>query len=228
MKIKTILIDVDNTLLDFSKCAKQCIKNCFVEYGIEYSEEIFEYFVVLNDQMWRDIENNVITRQYLHENRWKKVFEHFKINTSVSSVEFENLFVSHLDNSHILVEGAFELLEYLSSKYDVYVASNSQYNRQFNRLTQANLMQFVKGLFTSGEFGILKPNKGFFDCCFEKIPNIQKDEVIMIGDSLSADISGGKQYGIKTCWLNFYKEPILDNTVADYIVNSLLDIKKIL
>ena len=55
-----------------------------------------------------------------------------------------------------------------------------------------------------------------------------KNEVIMIGDSLSADISGGVSYGIKTMWFNYDKIPVSADIKADYIVHSLAEIKNYL
>ena len=50
----------------------------------------------------------------------------------------------------------------------------------------------------------------------------------MIGDSLSADISGGVSYGIKTMWFNYDKIPVSADIKADYIVHSLAEIKNYL
>lgn len=50
----------------------------------------------------------------------------------------------------------------------------------------------------------------------------------MIGDSLSADIDGGKAYGLRTIWFNQDKKDTDAASQADFIVESLTDIIKIL
>ena len=76
--------------------------------------------------------------------------------------------------------------------------------------------------------GALKPAKDFFDGCLKEMGNITPDEIIMIGDSLTADIIGGKEYGLKTIWFNPNKLPIPKDLTPDHTVNSLLEIKQIL
>jgi len=58
--------------------------------------------------------------------------------------------------------------------------------------------------------------------------NIDKEEVIIIGDSLHADMKGGIDYGIKTCWFNYKKEDINNAANLDYIIEDLADIYSIL
>lgn len=50
----------------------------------------------------------------------------------------------------------------------------------------------------------------------------------MIGDSLTADIAGGKNAGMKTIWYNHAHRPIPEHCAADQIVDSLLELKTLL
>ena len=119
------------------------------------------------------------------------------------------------------------MLEYLSSKYNVYVASNAIYNQQVNRLTKSGLIGYVKDLFISERIGFNKPTKEFFDSCFKNMNGILPSQTVMIGDSPTADIIGGKDYGMTTIWYNHDKsnKPC---EKADYKIENLLQIKEIL
>jgi 2-haloacid dehalogenase len=64
------------------------------------------------------------------------------------------------------------------------------------------LRPYFAEIIVSGEVGVAKPDTGIFDIAFEKMGNPGKEEVLMIGDSLSADMQGGLNYGIDTCWYN--------------------------
>ena len=76
--------------------------------------------------------------------------------------------------------------------------------------------------------GIPKPAKEFFDYCFGKLNKPDKTDIILIGDSLSADIIGGINYGIDTIWFNKNSESIPDDIKPTYTVNTLNEIKTIL
>lgn len=54
-----------------------------------------------------------------------------------------------------------------------------------------------------------------------------KSKFILIGDSLTADISGGKSFGITTCWYD-HNGTGYDNVGADIRIDSLSEIKSIL
>ena len=60
------------------------------------------------------------------------------------------------------------------------------------------------------------------------LPDVAADECVMIGDSLTADIAGGKNAGMKTIWYNHAHRPIPEHCAADQIVDSLLELKTLL
>lgn len=226
-KINTIFIDVDNTLLDFGKSATAAIKQAFLEYKLEYLDEYFEIFNQTNIILWENLEKGTITLDELHDVRWTSIFEKIGIK-NVDGVAFDAYFVELSGKIGIPMDGASEILEYLAGKYTVCVASNSTYNRQFFRLLDCGMMEHIDYLFTSERLNAIKPNEDFFDACFEHLPSILKENVIIIGDSLTADIAGGKNYGISTCWYNHNKVENYPNDVADFVVEKLVDIKNIL
>lgn len=225
--IKVVLIDVDNTLLDFKKCSKQAMELSFAQNNVEMKEEIFEYFLKINDELWERLEKGEITKDFLHQNRFKSIFEKFNIkNAPAQKVELE--FIEFFSKSDLHVDDALEILKYLSKKYTVHVASNSNHDRQLKRLTSAGMIEYIDTIFASGQIGHLKPSEEFFKTCFEKLDNIEKHQVIIIGDSLTADILGGKNFGIKTCWFDKDNKSIKREEMADFTINRLIDVKKIL
>ena len=224
--ITNVLIDVDNTLLDFNKCAEEAIKIGFSKWNIEYNEKVFPVFLEVNDSLWQKIETGEIDKPTLYQLRWKTIFERLGIDADgpVFEQDFRNIF----SESKEPVDGAYDILDYLSGKYTVSVASNASYWQQMKRLTNSDMLKYFANIFNSEQIGYPKPEKKFFDACFEKLGNIPKDEVIIIGDSLSADINGGAAYGIKTLWFNYGKIPVPKESKADFIVKSLDEIKNIL
>ena len=224
--IKAVLIDIDNTLLDFHKCSKEAMCLAADDFGISFPENYFEIFTEINNGLWEKIEKGELTRQGLFKVRWNLIFEAMEI--SGDGPAFDERFRDYIKKSAIPVEGATELLEYLNDKYFVCVASNSAYEQQKARLGKAGMLPYIKEIFTSEEIGSAKPSKEFFEACKKELSEFEKDEIMMIGDSITADIEGSKKFGFKTCWFNFAKKPGAVCDSADFIVDELAEIKSIL
>ncbi len=222
--IKAVFIDVDNTLLDFDKCAKASMMECYNDFNLHFEDWMFDAFRDINLAMWKDMEKGLLTKEQLIRTRWSNVFKHLGIVADGEA--FEKSFKHYLNEVTVLVDGAMQTLRYLASKYPLYVASNAPYNQQSHRLKNAGMLDYIKELFVSEEIGHPKPRKEFFDACFEAIP-FKPEETIMIGDSVSADINGARNYGMHTCWYNHYGDT-REGVECDYVVDRMQDIINIL
>ena len=224
--MKTILLDIDDTILDFHECAKATILRASEDFCVDFTEEMLTYYMEQNAFLWGQYEKGIISREDIFRTRFPLLFKEYGYD--VNGLAFEDAFQKYFKTQYKFVEGAVELVEYLASKYDLYVASNSLLSTQVSRLTNAGLYEYFKDLFVSDAIGYQKPTKEFFEGCFCKIPNFSKEETIIIGDSLSSDIKGGCQVGIKTCWYNPKKLQNNTEFKADYEITSLDEIKNIL
>ncbi len=225
-KIKTVLIDVDNTLLDFNLCSEETIRTIFDENGLHCDRYVLDTFAEINHGLWARIEQQTLTREELHRIRWPLVLD--ALHIEADGAAFEKRFLELINVSHVAVPGAMELLQYLAPKYEVYVASNSEYDRQYERLELAGMIGYVKDIFASAKLGYPKPSKEFFDACFAALPGAKLEETVIIGDSIAADIRGGRDYGIKTIWYNHNHQDPVGITEADVIVDSLPEIMDVL
>lgn len=224
--IKAVLLDVDNTILDFDKCAEESIKKACLAAGITYNADFMNGFTQVNNSLWKQVEDSKITKVQLHSVRFHLVFKEWKIIADAD--KFERDFKLFLKESAQKVKGADDIVEYLSKKYLLAVASNSNYNQQIKRLTAAGFTPFINKFYFSAEIGHEKPGKAFFDYCINDLKEYKKSEIIIIGDSLNADISGGINAGIKTCWFNPKNLDEPKNYKIDYTVQSLEEIKRYL
>ena len=209
---KAVFLDVDNTLLDFNKGAMLGMEKAFNMNGLEFKKEYNAVFKVINDELWRKVERREITRAELHRVRFNLVLK--ELNIEYDGYEIEKTFLELLKTIAVPIDGALDLAQYLSSKYILCSASNAPYIQQMGRLKTSGLLKFFEHNFISEEIG------------FDK-PSITKEQTVMIGDSLTADIKGAKDYGIKSIWFNFEK---VDNKeiIPDYTVDNLKEIKEIL
>lgn len=224
--ITTVFIDVDNTLLDFNKSTEYAVSLLCREYNIKYSSDITDTFFKINSMLWQKLEQEKLDKEELHRIRWKLIFEELGIETDYAS--FEKDYRDKIANFPIPVDGSIEILQYLSEKYSVFAASNASLNQQKRRLEKAGMYQYIKDIYTSEQAGASKPSQEFFDYCLSKCGENDKSKIIIIGDSLRADISGGINAGIKTCWFNYDKREPSGNIRPTYTAEELQDIKKYL
>lgn len=222
--IKVVFIDIDDTLLDFSKCAKYSMSESFKEFNLTFEDYMSPIFLEINTELWKRLEKKEITKSELYGYRWFTVFEKIGIE-NIDGFEFENRFRFHLENSFEKVDNAGEIIRYLASKYKVYAVSNGPHAQQIKRLKSANLYEYFTDVFTSEQLGYEKPQKEFFDACFNKISDITTNETVLIGDSLTADIIGGINYNIKTIWFNSNNKKVREDITPTHTVKSLLEIK---
>ena len=224
--VDVVLVDVDNTLLDFEPCSAWSIERACADTGVPYSERLADTFLVCNEVFWRDIEKGKISREEMYRSRFDVIFE--KVGLAPHGGEtFDEVYRSYLRESCFTVEGAEDLLAYLSPRYFVYAATNASTAQQQNRLEKAGLLAYMKGLFVSDMFGAEKPRKAFFDGIFARLPGVLPSRTVMLGDSPNADVLGAKNYGMKAIWYNKNgrKRP---SPVADYTVSTLAEVKTIL
>lgn len=223
---KIILLDLDNTLIDFNECARHSIINIFNELGFTYTDKVFETFITENVKIWKRLEKGEITKADLRANRWNIILG--KLGIDYDGTIVEEKFENGVAQGAYAVDGAYELLDYLYPKYELYIVSNGFRFVQESRLKIGDFRKYFKDIFLSEDIGFQKPAKEFFDYCFEKLNNPEKEKVILIGDSLSADIIGGLNYGIDCIWFNKNGDKLPESIKPNYTIDRLKDIERIL
>ena len=199
-KYTTLLFDADETLLDFPASERAALKGVLEHFSVPYTEELRATFSSINLALWKQLEKGLVTRDVIRLRRFEQFARAAKI--SADPKEMSALYVELLGQSCFVLEGAAELCKRLSEKYELYIVTNGIGIVQQSRLAKSGLLPCFKGVFVSEEIGSQKPDKKFFDFIFEKIPEKNKEKVIIIGDSMTSDILGGINAGIDTCFFN--------------------------
>ena len=109
------------------------------------------------------------------------------------------------DTSEIVVslrsaQGIYSFID--KEKYNLYIVSNGTAVVQDSRIEKAKLATYFKKIFISEKLGVNKPDARFFELCFKEMPGIKKEETVIVGDSLTSDMLGGENAGIKNIWYN--------------------------
>ena len=125
-------------------------------------------------------------------------------------------------------DDSYEIVKSLRGKVKQYVVSNGTVVAQEKKLRLSGLGELMDSIFLSETLGVEKPNVEFFERMFETIGPVEKDQVLIVGDSLTSDIRGGNNAGIKTCWYNpDHKERYADVKI-DYEIADLHEIYDII
>lgn len=227
MTIKAVLLDVDDTLLDFDACSRFSMLEAARAFSLTFPEDYFEIFHRVNTGLWLEIQEGNLTVDGLREVRWQAIFREYGLD--FDGAVFEDRFKANLNLSAEPVEGALELLRYLHGRgYILAAASNGPYGQQVRRLGSAGMLDFFDRLFISERIGAVKPSADFFTACFRELAPLRPEEVMMVGDSLTADIRGARDFGLPTCWFNIHRSRETPDPVPDFTVERLAEIEKIL
>ena len=213
-----LLLDLDDTILDFHKAERIALSKTIREFGVDPTEEVLGRYHVINKWHWEQLEKGTMTRAEILVNRFAVLFEEQGI--AVDAAACAKAYEKNLSIGHYFLPGAEEAVDSLSKKYRLFLVSNGTASVQKGRMTSANLYRFFEKVFVSQEIGHTKPSRAYFDACFAQIPGFDPEKAIIVGDSLSSDIQGGINAGIKTVWINPDHKPCGD-TKPDYELEAL-------
>lgn len=223
---RTLLFDVDDTLLDFGAAEKVALQLLFKNQNIPLTKEIEAQYKTINQGLWRSFEEGKINRDEVVNTRFSILFK--KYGQEVDGTLLEKNYRSYLQEGHQLINGAFELITDLQNQYDLYIVTNGVSKTQDKRLRDSGLYPLFKDIFVSEDTGFQKPMKEYFDYVFTRIPNFSVEKGLIIGDSLGADIRGGQMAGLDTCWFNPKMKPNETETVPTYQIQKLEELYRIL
>ncbi|NHM30914.1 YjjG family noncanonical pyrimidine nucleotidase [Neobacillus terrae] len=225
-KYETLLFDVDDTLLDFGSAEKLALNLLLEEQKFPFTIELEQNYQKINWGLWQAFEEGKKSRDEVVNTRFSLLFSEYGIE--VDGELLERSYRSFLNQGHQLVNGAFELIKELYNHYDLFVVTNGVSKTQDKRLRDSGLYPFFKDIFVSEDTGFQKPMKEFFDYAFERIPNFNAEKTLIIGDSLSADIQGGRLSGLDTCWFNGKMKPNNTDILPTYEIYRLVELYQIL
>ena len=198
--IEFLLLDLDDTILDFHKAERIALSKTFRAFGLEPTEAVLNRYHEINKWHWEQLEKGKLTRAQVLEGRFVQLFR--ELGLEVDANQCMKSYEHNLSVGHYFLPGAEEAVKRLHEKYRLFLVSNGTAVVQQGRLTSAGLYPWFEKVFVSQEVGFNKPDKAFFDRCFARIPGFDPSKALMVGDSLTSDIQGGINAGVRTVWVN--------------------------
>lgn len=227
--IKAILWDIDGTLLNFEMSEKYAIRKCFEIFELgECTDEMLAQYSRINRTYWERLEKGELTKQEVLVGRFKEFFE--RQGLPVEKAEpFNNEYQVRLGDKAFYNDDGEQLVKQFKERgIKQYAVTNGTLIAQQRKLKLSGLDKLLDGAFISDVIGIEKPNIGFFDAVWKEIGSYEKDEVMIVGDSLTSDIQGGNNTGILCCWYNPQGHENAEGLRIEYEVKDLREIRKLI
>ena len=227
MNIKHVFFDLDHTLWDFEKNSDLAFRKVFEKQNITLDVPSFlEIYKPLNLEYWKLYREEKVSKEELRYGRLKKTFD--AVNHTISDDLINVIAIEYIDflpHFNHLFDHAFEILDYLKPKYQLHIITNGFEEIQTKKMQSSNILHYFDAVITSESVGVKKPNPKVFNFALAAA-NALKENSIMIGDSIEADIQGAINVGMQAIHFNFDGEEINDANFTS--ITSLLEIKQYL
>ena len=224
--IDTIFWDIDGTLMDFKKSEHESIKKALSEVGFNATEEDIKLYSKINDSCWKKYEKKEYTREEVFAKRFELFFAEYGFKADIKALN--DNYLIYLGTYYFLYDDTLMVTSKLKENYKQYAVTNGHTKPQTMKLCDSGLSDIFDGVFISGSIGHPKPEKEFFDYCFNEIGEEKRKSTIIIGDSLTSDIKGGENAGILTCWYNPNGEENTLGVKVDFEIKELKEIFEVL
>ena len=228
--IKYLLWDIDNTLLSFDLAERASMTKGFDKFELDIEDaKALEVYKNINDKYWKMLEKGEKTREEILTGRFEEFFDLYDIAYDESLVNDFNLFYQEeLGKQVFFNDYAEEVLHKLGKEYKQYAVTNGSKIAQSGKLKNSGLDKVFDGVFISEDLGYDKPSLEYFDLVFERIGSKNKEEYILIGDSLTSDMLGSNNAGIRNIWYNPKDLDNKANIKVDYTIKNLKEVIEIL
>lgn len=200
MSVDCVLIDMDNTILDFYAAEEAVLGRALAACGITPTPATLALYGRINAAQWQLLEQGAVGVDEIGERRFALLCE--ALGVTVDAGRLAQTYETMLGHVTTFMPGAEAMLDVLSQRYRLYLVTNGMANVQHARIESAGIAQYFEALFISSDLGAVKPQRAFFEACFVQIEGFEKKRCVILGDGLNSDIRGGIQAGIATVWYN--------------------------
>ncbi|QYK05559.1 pyrimidine 5'-nucleotidase [Shewanella zhangzhouensis] len=191
-----VLFDADETLFHFDAFAG--LKRLFQRFGVDFDAAHYQEYQQVNKPLWVEYQEGRISAKTLQEQRFSQWGERL----GMAPAELNSGFLSAMADICAPLPEVPELLESLKGRYRLGIITNGFTELQRIRLERTGFADHFELLVISEEVGLAKPDRAIFDHALDAMGNPARERVLMVGDTLSSDILGGLNAGLRTCWYN--------------------------
>lgn len=225
--IKHIFFDLDHTIWDYDRSAKETLLEIFTQLELSKlgltEKKFINTFYDVNNKLWVKYNDGLIDREYIKTQRFNEIFTASGIDV-VKSKAASSYFLNNCSLKPYLMEDALTALHYLSNRYELHIITNGFLDAQNRKLDSSGITKFFNVMVTSECIDSRKPSPEIFEYSLSEA-GATKSESIMIGDNPRTDIQGAKDFGMKTV---FYDPSGRKKSLADFTIQSHMELLKLL
>lgn len=228
-KFEYLLFDLDNTLLDFSASSKEAFKVIFESHPFINFDDDYKVYSGINKKVWEDLESGNIDEKKLKTARWSMFFKAKGIS-DLDPSETNKRYFDFIGQNPIFVKGAEDILSELKKvDYPMAIITNGLAEVQWPRLKLSGIVELFTPIVISNEIGFAKPDNRFFQYTYDRLEDVDKSRVLVIGDTINSDIKGGNDFGFQTCWFKHKKCSVVKEgeSKPDHIINDITELLSI-
>jgi YjjG family noncanonical pyrimidine nucleotidase len=216
LRYRTLLFDLDHTLFDSDSAEALAFTHAL---GRSDAAEILPAYRIINLAMWAAVEDGIMTAMQLRTARFEKLVTEQDLDHD--PMQLADAFTWGLGNFGELYPGARQFLDALHGHHPMGLISNGLSEVQRARIERLHLARYFDSIVISSEVGCAKPGREIFDIAMKQLGSPDRDTAMIIGDSLSSDIRGGRNAGLATCWFNPHRAPRPDDDIVDHDIARL-------
>lgn len=195
-----VLFDADHTLFDFDRASEEAMGEMLAAHGADWAPGMYADYKRINVQAWREHEEGLISRDTLVYERFRRYYAFRGLDLDPIATQQE--YLHRLSRKTYLMDGATELLDSLRGKIRIGYITNGMKEVQRPRLEAIGWVDRFDAIVIGGEVGLSKPEPAYFAYTHAMIGQPPHASVLVVGDSLSADIAGALRFGYTACWYN--------------------------
>lgn len=226
--IKYIFFDLDITLIDIKYAQNKAIESLYTLYNFDKNVELCNFVKKwddLTDYHYAFYTRKEISYDEQRNRRIIDLFNFYNVKMDRSPHDVYNIYLQSFEANWRLFEDVYEVIEKLYNKgYKLGVISNGDLSQQTDKLKRTNIYNFFEIVTTSSEYQYSKPNSKLYEEIITRF-NINKREMIMIGDQAEKDVLPCLDIGIDAIWLNRNGK---DNKYGVKEIRSLHDLLQLL
>jgi 2-haloacid dehalogenase len=226
MSYSIFLLDLDHTLFDTDASEVAAFEQTMLAAGVQDAERYLSPYQKINLELWAAVERGEISPNVIRTSRFERLV--IEEGLDADPLQMADDFVNGLGAYGELYDGAHDVLQHLSASASLAMVTNGLGEVQRARIERLGISDYFDAVAISAELGVAKPDVGIFDDVFQSLGSPSKNTAVMVGDNLSADIRGGVNYGIATCWFNPHGRPNNGTDQSDHEIENLNELRPLL
>lgn len=223
LRYDVLLADLDDTLFDFSTSSRQALAETLRRLGLPVTDACIRDYLAINQSWWERFERGEVPKSAIYTGRFADFIARYHLDADPA--EANDVYKDLLWRQRNFMPGCEALLRQLQPVCEVYVITNGTADTQNRRIAASGLAGYFRGVFISEELGCRKPEKRFFDQVLARIGPEKRGRALVLGDSLTSDMQGGRNAGLPTC---FYGDAARADGRCDYTIESLSQLPAVL